>query len=212
MDDSVQHCTDITIRPITPKVQNKSGRPVKSKNVQFGPQPPSIISQLLRKNVTNIVKHNNVTVEATNNIEDDKKVEETDYLCVICSLRYVLILNYYKLNVVLITNNLFCRMSDKKEYKKHLKGHKNYSCKYPECNYTTRLSSNLIKHKRKHTSEKPFLCDQCTFRTNFINSLKVHKRIHTEERPYACEHCSYKCNSSSNLKKHCHFRHLKTIS
>lgn len=89
---------------------------------------------------------------------------------------------------------------------------KEYFCDYPECHYTTKLSSNLIKHKRKHTSEKPFLCDQCTFRTNFINSLTVHRRIHTAERPFACKYCSYKCNSSSNLKKHCHYRHLKHSS
>ncbi|XP_013167149.1 PREDICTED: zinc finger protein 271-like [Papilio xuthus] len=191
MEDSVKHCTEPTIcSNNTGKLQNKRGRPVKSKNIQFGPQPTSIISQLLRKNVKKLVKHNNITNEQVPTIvEGDKKDEDTNFLCVVCSLR----------------------MSNKKEYKKHLKIHKNYSCKFPECNYTTKLSSNLIKHKRKHTSEKPYLCDQCTFRTNFINSLKVHKRIHTEERPYACKHCSYKCNSSSNLKKHCQYRHLKNI-
>lgn len=82
-----------------------------------------------------------------------------------------------------------------------------YPCDYPKCSYTCKLSSNLIKHKRTHTMEKPYLCDQCSFRSNFVNSLKVHKRIHTNERPYSCIYCSYRCNSSSNLKKHCKHRH-----
>ncbi|XP_048005602.1 zinc finger protein 271-like [Leguminivora glycinivorella] len=101
------------------------------------------------------------------------------------------------------------RSSSQQAHRKHLSIHRNqpYTCNFPDCKYTCKLSCNLIKHKRIHTSEKPFLCDQCTFRSNFANSLKVHKRIHTSERPYGCQLCSYKCNSSSNLKKHCRHRH-----
>lgn len=82
-----------------------------------------------------------------------------------------------------------------------------YPCDFPNCKYACKLSSNLVKHKRTHTSEKPYLCHQCSFRSNFINSLKVHQRIHTAEKPYGCKFCSYRCNSSSNLKKHCKHRH-----
>ncbi|KAI8429717.1 hypothetical protein MSG28_000280 [Choristoneura fumiferana] len=101
------------------------------------------------------------------------------------------------------------RSNSQKAHREHLIIHRNqpYKCNFPNCNYICKLSSNLIKHKRIHTLEKPFLCDQCTFRTNFGNSLKVHKRIHTSERPYGCQYCSYQCNSSSNLKKHCLHRH-----
>lgn len=82
-----------------------------------------------------------------------------------------------------------------------------YSCDFESCSYTTKLSSNMTKHKRVHTGEKPYLCDRCSFRSNFINSLKSHKRLHTELRPYQCAECGYNCNSISNLKKHCHTRH-----
>ncbi|XP_063546085.1 zinc finger protein 37-like isoform X2 [Cydia strobilella] len=101
------------------------------------------------------------------------------------------------------------RSSSQQAHRKHLSIHRNqpYACNFPDCKYTCKLSCNLIKHKRIHTSDKPFLCDQCTFRSNFANSLKVHKRIHTSERPYGCQLCSYRCNSSSNLKKHCRHRH-----
>ncbi|XP_063372455.1 zinc finger protein 62 homolog [Cydia amplana] len=101
------------------------------------------------------------------------------------------------------------RSSGPQAHRKHLSIHRDqpYTCNFPNCKYTCKLSCNLIKHKRIHTSEKPFLCDQCTFRSNFANSLKVHRRIHTSERPYGCQLCSYRCNSSSNLKKHCRHRH-----
>lgn len=114
---------------------------------------------------------------------------------------------YYLTRGVLYLSRLFF-FSTKKELKKVLtqKGD-HHTCDYPGCSYSCKLSCNLIKHKRVHTSEKPYLCDQCTFRSNFVNSLKAHKRTHTNDRPYECKQCSYRCNSSSNLKKHCLHRH-----
>lgn len=103
----------------------------------------------------------------------------------------------------------FFRTNSIKDYKKHLTSHQQFLCDYPGCSYSCKLSSNLIKHKRVHTNEKPYLCDRCSFRSNFVNSLKAHQRTHTAEKPYHCDQCIYKCNSSSNLKKHCHLRHPK---
>ncbi|XP_061714294.1 putative zinc finger protein 56 [Cydia pomonella] len=123
----------------------------------------------------------------TTTLWDNKCEEPTPITCYVCSHR----------------------SSSLQAHRKHLSIHKNqlYACNFPDCKYTCKLSCNLIKHRRIHTSEKPFLCDQCTFRSNFANSLKVHRRIHTSERPYGCQLCSYRCNSSSNLKKHCLHRH-----
>lgn len=86
-----------------------------------------------------------------------------------------------------------------------------YKCDYENCTYVTKFSSNLTTHKRIHTSERPYACDECTFRTNFINSLKSHKRLHGAELPFACKYCKYKCNSGSNLKKHCTRKHSNIL-
>ncbi|XP_038209228.1 zinc finger protein 679-like [Zerene cesonia] len=84
-----------------------------------------------------------------------------------------------------------------------------YSC--ADCSYSTKVSSNLTKHKRTHSQQKLYLCDQCTFSTKFSNSLNVHKRLHSNEKPFYCQYCEYRCNSSSNLKKHRSHRHLDKI-
>lgn len=96
---------------------------------------------------------------------------------------------------------------DEKEKMKDPNNLKIYSCGFDDCTYTSKLLSNITKHKRIHTGEKPYLCDRCSFRSNFANSLKTHRRLHTEERPYQCPTCEYKCNSISNLKKHSQTRH-----
>ncbi|XP_072936241.1 uncharacterized protein [Epargyreus clarus] len=153
---------------------NSAGRPKRKNEIKFGPEPKSVISQLLRQDklFPKLEQINNKGIAPTEEYDTpqiNNKLEPTN-------------------------------QSKSKEIKI-------YNCDHQSCTYTSKSSSNMIKHKRRHTSEKRYMCDQCTFRTNFINSLTVHKRIHSGERPYVCEHCSYRCNSSSNLKKHCMHKH-----
>ncbi|XP_045508570.1 zinc finger protein 85-like [Colias croceus] len=93
---------------------------------------------------------------------------------------------------------------------KNGEGVKLYSC--AECSYSTKVSSNLTKHKRTHSHQKLYLCDECTFSTKFSNSLNVHKRLHSDKKPFNCQYCEYRCNSSSNLKKHKSYRHSDKLN
>jgi len=76
---------------------------------------------------------------------------------------------------------------------------KRHKCQH--CNSTFAWPSELARHVRTHTGEKPFKCDQCSFACADPSYLAVHKRRHQGE-PYKCDVCSYATADASNLTRH----------
>lgn len=181
---------------LAPEV-NKRGRPAVKNIVMFGPQPRSIMAQMLseaKKSKTILTEDKPVNPPLkgpTGPVIQSVQETSEDIVEIIVSCDP-------------IEEHRACNIEGDT---KHQTPNSKLECDYPNCGYSCKLSSNLVKHKRVHTNEKPYLCDRCSFRTNFVNSLKAHKRTHTAEKPYHCEYCPYKCNSSSNLKKHCLLKH-----
>ncbi|GFO26492.1 Zinc finger protein 771 [Plakobranchus ocellatus] len=79
-------------------------------------------------------------------------------------------------------------------------GEKPFACHL--CSYTARLKAHLNDHLKKHTGEKPFACHLCPYSSSKIYNLTVHIRTHTNTRPFKCSVCDFSCKSSTNLAVH----------
>ncbi|XP_034045565.1 LOW QUALITY PROTEIN: transcriptional repressor CTCF-like [Thalassophryne amazonica] len=82
---------------------------------------------------------------------------------------------------------------------------KTFQCEL--CSYTCPRRSNLDRHMKSHTDERPHKCHLCgrAFRT--VTLLRNHLNTHTGTRPHKCSDCDMAFVTSGELVRHRRYKH-----
>jgi len=79
-------------------------------------------------------------------------------------------------------------------------GERPFKC--DQCDKDFRLRGDYLKHLKIHTGIRPYVCDICGKTFNKCASMRNHKVLHSDEKPFSCDECGKRFKAKRHLHKH----------
>ncbi|KAK7069014.1 hypothetical protein SK128_017863 [Halocaridina rubra] len=81
----------------------------------------------------------------------------------------------------------------------HVKWH---VCSFKDCTKEFKKPSDLVRHMRTHTNDKPFKCNKCFRAFSLKSTLVSHMKTHIPDKEHTCEKCNKRFTNATSLKVH----------